>query len=198
MSTTRILIGIAVAALFQTALLGQMVWAQITLLSSPTEAVLKTTPVDPRDIFRGDYVILDYEISALHSDRIDVAEGLKAGDNAFVVLATAGRFAQPVKILAAAPDALAERQAVIRGRINYFDRGNRAVTDTGGACDDCSNLSIAYPIDSYFVPEGTGTELEEYRDTRALGVIVALNEDGDAAIKGLMIEGEKIYDEPLF
>ncbi len=196
MSTQRILIGIAIAVLFQTAVLGQMVWAQITLLSSPTEVVLKTTPVDPRDLFRGDYVILNYEIESLDHQKINVADDLEYGDDAFVLLNTAQPTAVPIKVLSEAPENLQSGQAVIRGRINYIDHQPRPVT--GEACEDCANVFISYPIDSYFVPEGTGTELEEYRDERALGVIVALNDEGDAAIKGLMIEGRKIYDEPLF
>ena len=190
------LIGIAIAALFQTALLGQMVWAQITLLSSPTEVVLKTTPVDPRDIFRGDYVILNYEIESLDHQKVDVAENLENGDDAFVLLNTTRSFATPIEVLSEIPEVLQSGRAVIRGTITYIDHQPRPVT--GEACDDCPNVFISYPIDSYFVPEGTGTELEQYRDERALGVIVALNDEGDAAIKGLTIEGRKIYDEPLF
>lgn len=196
MSTQRILFGIAIAVLFQTALLGQMVWAQISLLRSPTEVVLKTTPVDPRDIFRGDYVILNYEIESLDHQKVDVAENLESGDDAFVLLNTTQSIATPIKVLSAAPEALQSGQAVIRGTVYYIDYEARPIT--GEACDDCSNVFISYPIDSYFVPEGTGTDLERYRDERALGVIVALNEEGDAAIKGLMIEGRKVYDEPLF
>lgn len=196
MSKTRILIGIAIAVLFQTAVLAQMVWAQITLLRSPTEVVLKTTPIDPRDIFRGDYVILNYEISAFDGNKVPIADSLESGDDAYVLLNTTGRTANALKILNAAPDGLGQDQALIRGRVNYVLRDN--VATTGEDCRDCTSIVISYPIDSYFVPEGTGTELEQYRDERALGVIVALNEEGDAAIKGLMIEGRKIYDEPLF
>ena len=196
MSNTRILMGIAIAVLFQTALLGQMVWAQITLLSSPTEVVLKTTPVDPRDIFRGDYVILSYEISAFDGNNIPIADSLESGDDAYVLLNTTGRTAKALKVLDTAPDELGQDQALIRGRVDYVLRDDGATTAPD--CDDCTSILISYPIDSYFVPEGTGTELEQYRDERALGVIVALNEEGDAAIKGLMIEGRKIYDEPLF
>lgn len=196
MSKTRILIGIAIAVLFQTAVLAQMVWSQITLLNSPTEVTLKTTPVDPRDIFRGDYVILSYEISAFDGNKMPIADNLKSGDDAYVLLSTKGSIGKPLEVLAAAPEDLPEGQAVIRGRVNYVLRDD--ITPTGEECDDCTSIFISYPIDSYFVPEGTGTELEQYRDERALGVIVALNEEGDAAIKGLMIEGQKIYDEPLF
>ncbi len=195
MNKTSVLIGIAIAALFQTALLGQIVWAQITLLSSPTEVVLKTTPVDPRDIFRGDYVILNYEISSLHTDKMSIPENIKVGDSAYVLLDTSQSIAAPIRVLADAPNTLAENEAVIRGEVYFHDREQQSTR--GQSCPDCTNFFISLSIDSYFVPEGTGTDLEKYRDERALGIIVALNDEGDAAIKGLMIDGEKIYDEPL-
>lgn len=196
MSKTRVLIGIVIAVFFQTAVLAQMVWGQITLLNSPTEVVLKTTPVDPRDIFRGDYVILSYEISSFHTENTEIPESIKVGDFAYVLLNTSQVPATPIKVLEKAPENLSENEAIIRGKVYFHDREMESTR--GQSCPDCTNFFISYPIDSYFVPEGTGAELEQYRDERALGVIVALNEEGDAAIKGLMIEGEKIYDEPLF
>ncbi|MBO6543343.1 MAG: GDYXXLXY domain-containing protein [Alphaproteobacteria bacterium] len=196
MTRTRIIIGITVAVLFQTAILSQMVLGQVRLLNSPIEAVLKTRPVDPRDIFRGDYVILNYEMEQLRSDQVEIADNLKTDQDIYIVLSLTSPYATPLKVLASPPGQLEAGQAVIRGTLNWFDGGENPTTDTD--CIDCKNLFINLPIDSYFVPEGTGTDIEEYRNERALGVIVALNEDGDAAIKGLMLDGRKVYDEPLF
>lgn len=196
MNRNRIIIGFVVAVLFQSTILVQMVWSQITLLSSPIEVVLQTTPIDPRDIFRGDYVILDYKISIFSDSTIPIDKTLKPGEDVFVVLNTKGTYSTALRVLAALPETLAADEAVIRGTVNWTNDNVRLTTD--GDCGDCIVLSISYPIDSYFVPEGTGTDLEERRDAHKLGVIVALNESGDAAIKGLMMDGAKIYDTPLF
>ncbi|MEQ9520711.1 MAG: GDYXXLXY domain-containing protein [Parvibaculum sp.] len=196
MTRTRLILGIALAAVVQTAILTQMVMGQVRLLNSPTEAILKTVPVDPRDIFRGDYVILNYEMEQLRNDRVDIATDVQQDQDIYIVLNLTLPFATPVKVLASRPETLEPGQAVIRGSAYWVDTVQRQPTDTG--CGDCTSLSLSLPIDSYFVPEGTGTEIEQYRNERALGVIVALNEDGDAAIKGLMMDGKKIYDEPLF
>ena len=51
MSKKRIAIGLIIAVICQTAILVQMVWTQITLLSSPTEIVLETTPIDHETCF---------------------------------------------------------------------------------------------------------------------------------------------------
>ena len=56
--------GIAAAAL-QTAAIGWIVWDRISLLKNGREIVLPIIPVDPRSLFRGDYVILDYPVTAV-------------------------------------------------------------------------------------------------------------------------------------
>jgi len=193
MTRTRIIIGLLVAVTFQTAILTQMVWAQITLLRSPTEVVLESAPVDPRDLFRGDYVILDYAITSFETGEIPIDETLDYDDDAYVVLEITRPYATPLRVLAAYPDDLGDNETAIKGRVSWIENDF-----AGQECTRCPVIHLSYPLDSYFVPEGTGTEIEQYRNERALGVIVALNKEGDAAIKGLMMDGEKIYDTPLF
>ena len=48
--------------------------------------LLKTTPVDPRDIFRGDYVSLRYEISSLNLDELAVKQSFKGNEKVYVIL----------------------------------------------------------------------------------------------------------------
>jgi len=48
--------------------------------------LLKSAPVDPRDIFRGDYVTLAYEISTLDLDKLGAGERFKRNDTIYVVL----------------------------------------------------------------------------------------------------------------
>ena len=57
---------------------------------------------------------------------------------------------------------------------------------------------IKYGIESYFVPEGEGKRLEDLVRERKLQVLVAVGADGEAAIKGLLIDGALQYEEPLF
>ena len=54
-----------VAAALQTAVLGYMVESRASILRSGADIKLKTLPVDPRDLLRGDYVILSYPISTI-------------------------------------------------------------------------------------------------------------------------------------
>mgnify|MGYP001598691262 CR=1 FL=1 len=57
-----------VAAALQTAVIGYMVESRASILRNGTEIKLKTLPVDPRDLLRGDYVILSYPISTIPKD----------------------------------------------------------------------------------------------------------------------------------
>ena len=52
----------------QTAALGYMIESRASILRSGRDVLLKTVPVDPRDLLRGDYVILSYDISRLQPE----------------------------------------------------------------------------------------------------------------------------------
>ena len=52
-------------AVLQTAVLGWMIESRAGILRSGEEILLKTAPVDPRDLLRGDYVILSYDVSTI-------------------------------------------------------------------------------------------------------------------------------------
>ena len=53
--------GVILVAFLQTAALAWIVYDRVSLLEDGREVVLKNVPVDPRDLFRGEYVILNYE-----------------------------------------------------------------------------------------------------------------------------------------
>ncbi len=48
--------------------------------------LLRTAPVDPRDIFRGDYVNLGYDISRLDLEGLGIKESFKPGERIYVIL----------------------------------------------------------------------------------------------------------------
>jgi uncharacterized membrane-anchored protein len=55
---------------------------------------------------------------------------------------------------------------------------------------------VRYGIESYFVPQGEGPRLEALARNRKLAALVAVDKSGNAAIKGLIIDGELQYEEP--
>jgi len=129
-------------------------------------AVLEIVPVDPRDLFRGDYVILDYKISRVENEMLSI------GDVVYVSLVKDGDFH------------VAERVSFARPKEGLFIKGT--VSENNG-----KNFTIIYGIENYFVPEDKGRELENARDLKTLSVIVKIDSYGNASIKDLYVNGKK-------
>lgn len=141
-------------------------------LRTGREVLLKTTPVDPRDLFRGDYVILAYDISTLNLDNIladRVGFGVK--DRVYVSLDTKTEYAIPQMIYSSRPK---NEALFIRGIVKNINGGI---------------LNVEYGIESYFVPEGKGRRIESARG-KNLGVKVSIDKSGNAAIKMLLLDGK--------
>lgn len=130
------------------------------------EVVLETTPVDPRDVFRGDYVILRYEISTVSACCFDV------GDTVYVTLERQGDVWTAGDVRATSP--AADAGPYIRGRVTSADRAQGR-----------PSLQVEYGIESYFVPEGTGREIEQARGK--LRVVAVVDGWGTAQIKSLLL-----------
>jgi uncharacterized membrane-anchored protein len=64
-SRNKILLSLAVLALAHTAVLAYMVVDRVRLLKSGREITLPIVPVDPRDLFRGEYVRLGYAVGTV-------------------------------------------------------------------------------------------------------------------------------------
>lgn len=184
-------LAIAAVALGQAAVLGWMIWDRASLLSNGREVVLDVIPVDPRSLFRGDYVILGYDISRMKLPA--GAQVPKRGETFFVTLHRGddGKWTS-VDASAVPPAGVADGDVVVRGRVTY------AYEPTRSNSDQQAQIGVSYGIESYFVPEGTGREIERMVGDRKISAILAVDGSGTAAIKGLMADGKRIYEEPLF
>ncbi|MCB1520880.1 MAG: GDYXXLXY domain-containing protein [Hyphomicrobiaceae bacterium] len=180
---------LAAAALAQACVLGWMVWERETLLSQGREIALDVVPVDPRSLFRGDYVILSYEMSRIPAATLP--QDIRTGDRVLIALAQrdgawvvtgAGTPAKP-PAAASAPGAVS-----IAGHVQH--RTHDAWPS--------GNLVVRYGIESFFVPEGTGKEIEGNVAARKVIAHVALRRDGTAALKGLTVDGVRMEMPPLF
>lgn len=151
--------------IFWLALLCAFIGFKEHTLRTGTEVLLKLRPVDPRDLFRGDYVILSYDISEL--DKAD-DHGFRENETVFTRLQLTGGIAE----FAGASGTRPADGLFIAGKITAVNN-NRA--------------TVIYGIESYFVPEGAGLEIERSRrdilakiviDSAGRGVVKALVEDG--------------------
>ncbi|BBO01890.1 MULTISPECIES: GDYXXLXY domain-containing protein [Bradyrhizobium] len=180
----------AAAVLLQCVLLVLMVADRMQILREGTEVTLQTQPVDPRDLLRGDYVVLRYDISQLPAgalagktaDARNPVVFVKLAPNADGVYAAVSVHAESVPVTA--PEVL------IRGRVSHSCGSNVRTF--------CDRLTIKYGLESYFVPEGEGGKLEQARNQQKLRIVAAVLPSGRAAIKRLLLDGEPVYEEPLY
>lgn len=182
-------VALAIAAFAQTAVLAWMVIDRTRLLKTGQEIVLPIRPVDPRDLFRGQYVRLGYDVSNVP---LSLLEGPRptANQGFYVTIEQQDDGAwKPVKLTLARPSALSARQVALRGRaFHRFPAVDRAGQ---------GSVFVRYGIESYFVPEGEGPRLEALARDSKLATLVAVDKAGNAAIKGIVIDGKVQYSESL-
>lgn len=184
------------AALVLCGLILATVVQRAAILKSGQEARLELTPVDPRDLFRGDYVVLNYRIGTVNVP-LDVTTAFTRGQQVFVTLRPdANNMSRAVAISAERP-AVTGDDIVISGFV--ISPSTCMLSDTGAR--DCKlgtrAVGVRYGLESYFVPQGEGKKIEQTARGR-LEIVAAVAPSGQAAIKRLLIDGKPAYDEPPY
>ncbi|GAB5506869.1 MAG: GDYXXLXY domain-containing protein [Rhizobiaceae bacterium] len=190
---SRLLIPIAfIVAAVQIGVLASMIMSRAAILRDGREILLEVRPVDPRDLLRGDYVRIGYEISSLPRELfegIDAESGKIDDPTVFVRLeagedglwqAVSARFGAPP---AATPEA---DQVDIRG------------TTPIGNISRAQLIALDYGIERFYLPEGEGKPIEEGLGERPFRMAVAVDDSGSAQIKAFYDGDELIYREPLY
>jgi uncharacterized membrane-anchored protein len=181
---------LALLAAIQTGVLGVMVFDRLRLLTSGREITLPIVPVDPRDLFRGEYVELGFAVGRIPAGLLD---GPLPSPNApfFVTLDKAqdGTWTA-IKLSRDKPQEAGPDRVVLKGRSRF----GRLALD---ASDPNAIMSVRYGIEQYFVPEGEGPRLEALARDKKLAALIAVDGGGNAAIKGILIDGRLQYLEPL-
>ena len=148
---------------------------------------MKVVPVDPRDLFRGEYVHLETAATQLYRQGGTIPQGpswsyVQPLDRAFeesrrgsilyvqLVPSVSGDYIPVSVSLKPQPGALN-----LRGRSTY----------PAGAY-----LAVDYGLDSFYMQEGKGRRVEEaIRQRRNVQMQVAIASSGQARIKTLLIDG---------
>ena len=143
------------------------------------EIVLKTAPIDPRDLFRGDYVTLNYEISRIDLNDIPYDANFSSGETIYACLSKKEKF-RTIDSVSHTKPSLNEEQVCMRGRVtNSFN----------------NRTSVEWGIESYFVPEGKGQLIERQRNAENVSVIVSLGSTCSPVLKELLINDEPVKFE---
>lgn len=162
----KVIIGLAVAILFQfTILTGIYVSAAIPLWIG-TEIKVKTVPVDPRSMFRGNYARLSYDFSRVETSEFSGSEVMRNGEVVYIVLAPSS-------------DGLYEfsAAAIEKPTSGIFLRGR--VENNRWSRDGVRHFRINYGIEAFFAPKEKALEME--RKLRNGGVAVLMVSSGGKA-----------------
>jgi uncharacterized membrane-anchored protein len=181
--------GYAAAFVLQAALLVWIIAGRAMLLAGGAEIRLPVVPVDPHDLFRGDYVTLAYPISRIESDQIAGDKDFTFGDLVYLSLERDGDGWKAAALHRARP----ESGTFLKGTVT--DVIPRTACQGDGAC---SEYRIAYNLEQFFVPEGTGRDLEKLTNGEHIAVDVAVGKGGEAMLKRLLVDGEVKYQEGFF
>ncbi len=187
-----ILLAAALVAVLQIGFLASMIAGRAAVLRDGREVVLMVEPVDPRDLLRGDYVTLSYNISRVPAGLFpeQPAQEEAEGDRTvFVRLKPDGNgIFQPVaaRYGEKPEEAPAEDEVDIRGSTHARWAANT------------HSISVRYGIERFYVPEGEGRAIEADLAERTFRMKVAVAGDGAAQIKSFHDGETMLYAEPLY
>jgi len=161
--------------------------------------LLPVTPIDPRDLFRGEYVRLDTPAT-----RLAIRKNGPASDGTIAVAPvgpwwdalppgerdrSAALYARVVYVQLERRGETGEHQPVsisdepvpdrlnLRGRVRWYDSHRE-------------QLTVEYGLDSYFMQEGTAKPVEEaLRARRRVQMEIAVATSGRARIRRLLVDG---------
>lgn len=170
-------IAILSAVVFQLAVLGFMAAEREYIVRNGRTVYLRTAPVDPRDIFRGDYVALRYDINLIDGKLL--RDGLSSGAAwdlrklpVYTVLTERDGVAEAAYTTDRKPDG----GLFIAGRIQW---------------PASHGIWVRYGIESFYVEQGSGRELERLLPTRAgrtrVEMQVRIGSGGQAVLTGYRV-----------
>ena len=160
--------------LIQTAYLMGTVIVSEQALAKGKIALLETLPIDPRDLLRGDYIVLNYKISEIPLDLFSPAqnEPLPNGTVVYVILAPRGAYYEAVRASLERAEPIGN-EVVLHGRSQYsWSQGRKG------------SVRVVYGLERFYVAEGKG------RPKGKLTVEVAVPHSGRALIRNVFVDGK--------
>ena len=164
----------ALLVLLQAAVVIGLVVREERIRATGRVVVLKAAPVDPRDLLRGDYVTLRYDIENVPTYYARYGGRASAGEQINVILRRNGHYWEVTEYTPATSDspAPAAGDVFLRGTVESLDANS-------------SRIRVSYAnLDRFYVPEGTG------RLPKPPDAVVVIDRDGSARIRGLEIDGK--------
>ncbi len=183
----------------QAGILGWMIWDRVQILENGQTVRLAVEPVDPRDIFRGYYVTLNYEISRIRPTLVGSSDDFARDDIVYVTLKEDTGGLWQAAGISKTRQQTQPGQVTIAGRITYVRPDSVASTADAelGCANPCQMVVVRYGIEQYFTQQDAARDIERARRGGDVEILAAVNAGGTAAIKGIIVDGTLRYEEPL-
>ena len=170
---------IVLAIILQFLVLAYMAGEREYILHKGKVIRLRTAPIDPRDMFRGDYVRLNYEISRIPIKMIKNAEGIGKTKKGTKIYASLKEGPNGLYELVNADLQKPKEGLYLSGRIPHRYQRLQAGHP----------IWVNYGIEAYFVEQGKGREIEKRMGSRIkvqvpLEMEIAVGPNGKSVIKG--------------
>lgn len=193
MRANRLLIAAIALSLVQIGFLSWMIVGRAAILRNGAEVLLRIQPVDPRDLLRGDYVVLAYDISQILGSMIsNVPEGMTVTEEGPIYVRLAkgadkhwNAIAASLGVPFSAPPAAGEVD--IKG---WLPGGWSFARDAA--------VRVEYGIERFYLPEGEGLAIQNDIRERPFSMLVAVAKDGAPQIKALLDGETVLFEEPLY
>jgi len=128
-------------------LLAMIIKPQATVLFGQ-EIILETKAYDPTDLFRGDYIALNFAISDIPKSKVSLPINKINGKNLYVVLKQEGKYYVVDQVSETKP----KQGVYLRGKFQeMYDPFN-----------EVGRFRVDYSLNKYFVKQGSGLDLEKY------------------------------------
>lgn len=178
MPRTSLVIG---ALVVQAAIVTVMLIKAVMPLWTGQEVMIMAYALDPQDMMRGDYVVLDYDLSFLKTQQLksDLKPGSSVvyGEELYVTLRISDSGAVPTGVYRTPP----QGELVIKGRPRYAQSMPEA-RDTFRN----SGLSLSYGIEEYYTDPQSAQQIERSLNYgERIPVHLMIDSDGNARIRSL-------------
>ena len=192
-SPRRILVGTIIAFLLQTVMLGGMIARHVYALRSGEILILNAEPIDPRHPFLGHYLALRFPISGISETMIQET-GAAFGQAVYVALEKAEDENWQIAGLHTTMPSFSPERPAIRGRIVGGRVGPLSELD-----GQSTDYEVRYGVEQYYLPERDTKAMEKKLAKGELQVEVSVSPStGRAVIKRILVNGESVYQDPLF
>ncbi len=183
---------VLLAIAFQVVAVASIALSKEWILVNGKEVIFQTAPIDPRDIFRGDYVRLDYPFSHIDTDQLSadiLTSGLRKGQKVYLSLKVNPQgIAQGKQLSTTPPSQMPYLTGQVKNHWPYRDYMEQHSRSKPTSISSENPVQIKYGLEQYYVEQGAGLEMEKTRGRRngfqvPMLIHAAVSEQGEALIR---------------